>query len=157
MIKYIIKRLLLLIPVLIGVSLLIFALLYVAPGDPAKLTLGNTATEADLEAFREKYGLNDSLFEQYGKYMFNIVTKGDFGTSYRSGKSVTVEIVSRWPYTVLIAVLLTVISLIIGGLLGILAALKRGKWVDSICQVLAVAGVPLSAASSVASRQPVAA
>ena len=94
MIKYIIRRLLLMIPVIIGVTLLIFLLQAFTPGDPASLALGSDATEAELEQWREERGLNDPILVQYVKYMWGVL-KGDFGISYRSPKNITRTIFER--------------------------------------------------------------
>ncbi|MGI6725693.1 MAG: hypothetical protein ACOX62_05780 [Christensenellales bacterium] len=86
MLRYILKRLLLMVPVLMGVSLLIFGLQFIAPGNPAQLILGDQATQVDIDAFNTKYGLDNSFLVQYTSYIWDIVTKGDFGVSYRTGK-----------------------------------------------------------------------
>ena len=79
MLKYILKRLLMLLPVLLGISLLIFAIMSLTPGDPARLVLGSYATEEDLVEWREERGLNDPFFQRYFDYIFNAV-RGEFGT-----------------------------------------------------------------------------
>ena len=89
MAKYILKRLLWMIPVIIGVSLLVFVVLDFSPGEPARMVLGDQATDEDVAEFNEKYGLNDPVLAQYGKYMWNVLTKGDFGESYVTGRSET--------------------------------------------------------------------
>ena len=81
MARYTLKRFLQIIPVLIGVSFLVFLLLYLSPGDPARMVLGDNATTEQIDEFHEKYDLDKPLLIQYGKYMWNIVTKGDFGIS----------------------------------------------------------------------------
>ena len=88
MIKYILKRLLFLIPIFIGVSAIIFTLKTLTPGDPARMILGNSATEEQVNAKREELGLNDPVLVQYGNYIKNIVTKLDFGESYQTNKPV---------------------------------------------------------------------
>ena len=90
--KYIAKRMLMAIGVLIGVSLFIFILLDLAPGDPAKLILGETATPEAVAALREEMGLNRPLLIRWADYIIGIITRGDFGTSYKSGEAVFVEI-----------------------------------------------------------------
>lgn len=143
MAKYIIKRILWMIPVIIGVSLLVFVLLDLSPGEPARMVLGDQATNEDVEEFNEKYGLNESLLVQYGKYMKNIVTRFDFGNSYVTGRSVTSEILNRFPKTFVLALAITIIATILGVLLGMLAGLHRGSPIDSIAQVFAVIGVSI--------------
>lgn len=143
MAKYILKRLLWMLPVIIGVSLLVFIVLDLSPGEPARMALGDQATDEDVEAFNEKYGLNEPVLVQYGKYMWNVITKGDFGESYMTGRSVTGEILSRFPKTFVLAVAITVIATIVGVLLGMLAGLHRGSIIDSIAQIFAVIGVSI--------------
>ena len=84
MVKFIVKRLLWVIPVLLGASFLIFSLLHASPGDPAITSLGITATQEELDQFNEMHNLNDPLLVQYGKYIYNLAVKGDFGRSYRT-------------------------------------------------------------------------
>ena len=85
MIKFIIKRLVALIPVLLGVSLLVFFILDLAPGDPAKTALGEQARPEEIEAFREEMGLNNPFFVRYADYMLGLV-QGDLGTSYKTDR-----------------------------------------------------------------------
>ena len=141
--RYIIKRIFNMIPVLLGVSIVIFTLLYLTPGDPASLVLGEQASDASKQEWRDKYGLNDSFWEQYGSYISNIVIKGDFGKSYRTGKSVTVAIFERFPTTFLLAVLTSGLAMIIGLVLGIIAANHRNTWVDSAVRVFGMIGVSM--------------
>lgn len=136
MTKYIVKRLLWMVPVIIGVSLLVFVLLDLSPGEPARMVLGDQATNEDVAEFNEKYGLDEPVLVQYGKYMWNVVTKGDFGESYVTGRSVTTEILNRFPKTFVLAVAITIIATMVGVLLGMLAGLHRGSIIDSIAQGL---------------------
>ena len=92
MIKYIIKRILYLIPVIIGVSFIVFGLLYLTPGDPARNALGPSAPESAVKELREEMGLNDPFLVQYGRYIKNIVFHFDLGNSYITKSSVTREI-----------------------------------------------------------------
>ncbi len=139
--KYILKRILWMIPVVIGVSLLVFVVLDLSPGEPARMVLGDQATNEDVAEFNHKYGLDEPLLVQYGKYMYRIVTKFDFGESYVNGRSVTAEILSRFPKTFILALAITLIATVIGVLLGMLAGLHRGSLIDSFVQVVAVLGV----------------
>ncbi|MCD8010789.1 MAG: ABC transporter permease [Lachnospiraceae bacterium] len=141
MYKYILKRILAMIPVMIGVSFVIFFLLYLTPGDPATLALGETATEEVKEQWREEYGLNDPLLVQYGRYMLNLVTKGDLGTSYKTGKTVTTSIMERYPVTFLLAITSCTVAIILGLLLGIVAANRQNSWIDTLVRLLGMAGV----------------
>ena len=142
MVRYVIRRLLLMIPVIIGVTLLIFMLQAFTPGDPAKLALGNDATEEELQQWREERDLNAPILVQYGKYTWGVL-HGDFGISYRSPKNITTTIFERWPTTFLVAILSVSISALIGIALGIIAALHRNSWVDSFARFLGMLGVSM--------------
>ena len=102
--RYIIKRLLWLIPILLGVTILIFSILYFVPGDPVQIILGDGATPETAEALREELGLNDPFVVQLGRYMYQVFLRFDFGTSYTSGISVAGELINRMPYTILIGI-----------------------------------------------------
>ena len=131
MLKYIIKRILYLIPILFGVSIIIFALKTFTPGDPARQILGNSATEEQVQEKREELGLNDPVYIQYFNYVKGIITRGDFGDSYRTGEPVLSEIAPRLLTSAKITLGAVAIGAIIGILLGILSALKKYTWVDS--------------------------
>lgn len=131
MAKYILKRILFLIPILLGVSAIIFALKTLTPGDPARMILGNTATEEQVDAKREELGLNDPVPVQYGRYIKNIVTKLDFGESYKTGRPVLEEILPRLWISTKITIGAVLLGAFIGVLLGIISALKKYTWVDS--------------------------
>lgn len=131
MLKYIIKRVLYLIPILIGVSIIIFALKAFTPGDPARQILGNSASEEQVQEKREELGLNDPVPVQYFNYVKGIVTKGDFGDSYRTGKPVLSEIAPRLLTSAKITLGAVFIGALIGVMLGVISALKKYTWVDS--------------------------
>ena len=138
MLKYIIKRILLLIPILLGVSAIIFMLKAGTPGDPARQILGNSATEEQVQEKREELGLNDPVIVQYVRYIKNIVTKGDFGDSYRTGEPVLSEILPRLRTSGIITIGAVAIGAIIGIILGIISALKKYTWVDSLVLVISM-------------------
>lgn len=138
MVKYIIKRILFLIPILLGVSAIIFALKTLTPGDPARMILGNTATEEQVDAKREELGLNDPVIVQYGRYIGGIVTRLDFGTSYKTNEPVSKEIAPRLLVSAKITLGAVVMGAIIGILLGIVSALKKYTWVDSAVLVISM-------------------
>ena len=138
MVKYIIKRILFLIPILLGVSAIIFALKTLTPGDPARMILGNTATEEQVDAKREELGLNDPVIVQYGRYVGGIVTRLDFGTSYKTNEPVSKEIAPRLLVSAKITLGAVVMGAIIGILLGIVSALKKYTWVDSAVLVISM-------------------
>ena len=143
MAKYILKRILAMIPVMLGVTLLVFIILDMAPGDAATNMLGDYAETSELEALREELGLNDPLLVQWGRYVWNIVSKGDFGTSYRTGQSVTSSILERYPTTLLVAGLGVVFTALLGISLGILSAVKQYSFWDNIATVFGMIGVSM--------------
>lgn len=137
MLRYIGKRILLMIPVLIAVTLLLFLIQAVAPGDPAVMALGQDATEQEKYEWREERGLNEPLLAQYVNYMANLL-KGDFGRSYSDGREITESIVSRWPTTIVYASVSMALASLIGISFGVLSAVKRGKFFDSIMRVISI-------------------
>ena len=143
MLKFIGKRLLMMLPVLIGVSLAIFSLMYFAPGNPADIILGDLATQADKEMFRKEHGLDDPFVVQYLQDLKGIVTQGDLGTSYVTKQPVTIEILQRFPTTCKLAGLSIVIAVIIGVSAGIVSATRQYSMVDNICRIVSMAGVSM--------------
>jgi len=137
--RYIIKRLLYLIPVLFGVSIIIFGIIHLAPGDPAQVMLGPRASEQDIIQLREELGLNESLPVQYFTYIKNAV-QGDFGNSIQTGRPVFEEIKSRFPATLKLSVLGMVLAIVIGFPLGVIAALNQDTWIDKLSSFLALVG-----------------
>ena len=142
MIKFIIKRLLALIPVLIGVTLLVFFILDLAPGDPAKTILGEQARPEDIIALREQMGLDDPFFVRYGRYMVGLL-HGDLGTSYKTGDPVGAEIGARMPDTALLAVAATIISVLLALPLGVIAAIKQNTLFDGISMFISLLGISI--------------
>ena len=143
MIQYIIKRLLHMIPVLLGVSFLIFTILYLTPGDPAQIILTSEATPEMREAWRDQYGLNDPFLVQYFNFIGGIVLRGDWGTNYVSGRSVTSDIMLRFPNTFLLACLTTAIAFVIGILLGIFTAKHQNTWLDTTFSTVGMVGISM--------------
>lgn len=137
MFKYILKRLLLLIPVVIGITLFIYVILSAAPGDPAQLILGMDASAADLAALRAELGLDQPVLIQYLRYMLNVL-RGDFGTSWLSGYEVLPEFLNRLSNTILLATLSMAFAAILGISLGILSAIRQNTWIDYFSLALAV-------------------
>lgn len=134
MIKYILKRLLLLIPVLIGVTFFVFTILSVAPGDPVAVILGDGATEEAIEGMREELGLNDPLLVRYVNYIWDLL-HGDFGKSYKTRLPVADQILSRFPNTILLATCSMVIAVVLGIPLGILSAKRQYSLLDNVATV----------------------
>ena len=145
MARYIAKRILQLIPVLIAVIFLIYVLQFLAKGDPAVMKLGTDATPEELNEWRESYGLNDPLLVQFGKYLWGIVTKGDLGKSYRTGQPVTTEIFTRWPVTFTLAIGTNIVGFSLGLALGIISALNRNSWKDNLARVFGMLGSSMPA------------
>lgn len=143
MLKYILKRILYLIPVLIGVSLIVFGLLYISPGDPARNILGQNASEEAVAELREEMGLNDPFLVQYGTYIKKIVLEGNLGDSYRTNAPVVKEIASRAPATVKLAFVAITFAVILGIPLGIISAIKQYSWFDNITMVFALLGISM--------------
>lgn len=137
MVKYILKRLLLLIPVVIGITLFIYVILSAAPGDPAQLILGMDASLEDLAALRAELGLDKPVIVQYFNYMLKVL-QGDFGTSWLSGYKVLPEFLHRLPNTILLATLSMAFAAILGIGLGIVAAIRQNSFVDYFSLALAV-------------------
>ncbi|WP_047980325.1 ABC transporter permease [Ornithinibacillus contaminans] len=142
MVKYIIRRLLMLIPVLIGVSILAFSLIHLVPGDPARSILGEKATADQLEALREELGLNDPYFMQYGRFLGDIV-QGNLGESIQSKESVGLELFQKLPATMELAVFAMILAIVIGVLAGVIAAVKQYSWFDNLSMTGALFGVSL--------------
>lgn len=130
------------IPVLLGVSLLVFSMMYIAPGDPATIILGDSASQEEIEELRQEMGLNDSFITRYVRYLKNAI-HGDLGTSYVTDRPVTEEILDRWPTTLLLAVLSVIVSVLIGVPAGIISATRQYSFFDNITMVLALLGVSM--------------
>lgn len=143
MIKYIFKRVLSLIPVMLGVAFIVFTLLYLTPGDPARIVLGEQATAEALHEFREKEGLNDPFFVQFGNYVIKAVTKGDIGRSYMTRRPVFDEIMSAFPSTLKLALSCVIAAIIFGIPIGILSAIKQDSFFDNITRFLAIVGLSM--------------
>ena len=142
MFRYVSRRILMMIPVLLGVTLLIFFLLYISPGDPAQMILGSLAPTEDVEALREEMGLNDPFLVRYGNYLVDLL-HGDMGQSYTTGKDVAATLIERYPTTILLATAAVGITIVIGIPLGILSAIKQYSVVDMIVNFISMIGVSM--------------
>ncbi|WZL72542.1 ABC transporter permease [Clostridiaceae bacterium 35-E11] len=143
MFKYIVRRLLYLIPVLIGVSFIVFSLLYMTPGDPAKIILGEQADQKAVEELREEMGLNESFVVQYVNYVKKIVFNQDMGMSYITKRPVLTEIFTVFPNTVKLAATSIILAIILGNVFGVISAVKQYSVVDSIITVIALLGISM--------------
>lgn len=139
---YILRRAAQAVGVLWGVSVLVFALVHLVPGDPVRLALGTRFDQETYEALRERAGLDQPLLVQYVDWALSAV-RGDLGVSFRSGRAVTGLIVERLPATVSLAVAAVVVALAIAFPLGLLAARRRGSAVDHGATVLSQAGISI--------------
>ncbi len=135
--KYILKRVLWLIPSLLAVSLIICFLAVLTPGEPARIILGNEATDTDIAKFNHEMGLDKPFFEQYLDFIVGIL-HGDFGTSYVTGNSITEEIKIRFPYTLRLAFIGVALSVFIGIPLGVYAATHQYTWKDNASILLSL-------------------
>jgi peptide/nickel transport system permease protein len=147
--QYIVKRILLMIPTLLGAALVVFLLMHVVPGDIALLILGTgeqggDVNLQDLERLREKMGLHRPLYEQFLSWVWN-VARLDFGTSLWSGAPVLEELKIRLPLTLEVALFATLISTIIAIPLGTLAAVRQDTWVDYGVRVVSIGGLAIPA------------
>lgn len=140
--KYLIGRVAELLPVLLGVSVLIFVLTRSAPIDPAVMMLGQEATEEQLATMRHNLGLDLPIPIQYFRWMINLF-QGSFGVSYLYGSPVTKELASRMPMSFLLAISGVFVTIIIGIPLGILSAVKRNSWIDHLVLATSLLGVSM--------------
>lgn len=139
---YALQRILLVIPVLIGVSIAAFLMSHLVPGDPVSVMLGEQATAEDRARLTETLGLNDPLPVQYWRFARNAI-QGDLGTSIRSGQPVLTEIMNRFPSTLVLTVCAVVTAAIVGMTLGILAAISRRPAVDAGIMGFAMIGISM--------------
>jgi peptide/nickel transport system permease protein len=140
--RFIIRRLLQLIPILLGLSVLLFAWLRALPGGPAQAALGERATPADIVAYNKAFGLDQPLLVQYVKFLGRAVTL-DFGNSSRTGRPVTTEFLERFPGTIELTVFAMIFAIGIGIPLGYLAARRHGSWIDSTSVIGSLLGVAI--------------
>ena len=137
---YLLQRLLLAVLVVLGVTLVVFLIIQLVPGDPARVSLGVQATDELVQARRERLGLNRPLLEQYVSWVTNAL-HGDFGVSIITGQPVAPQIVQRLPATLQLATLALLIGVIIAFPLGILSAVRPGSVLDTLASILSQLGV----------------
>jgi peptide/nickel transport system permease protein len=142
MVRFIVRRLLLLVPILIGVSILVFVWIRALPGSPAESLLGERATPATIERLRQEYGLNRPVFVQYEKYV-EATLKGDLGYSIASRRPVTEELRHRFPATVELALAAMFFAIVFGVPLGFFAAKRYGSFVDHGSLFLSLIGISI--------------
>jgi ABC-type dipeptide/oligopeptide/nickel transport system permease component len=140
--RFLARRLALTIPVLLGVATLVFSLIHFIPGDPAQAMLGEAAAQQDVDALRAKLGLDRPLLEQYGNFLGGVV-RGDLGTSLRTSEPVTHAIIARLPATLELAAAAMLVAIGFSIPLGIIAAVRRGTFVDHTATTISLLGISI--------------
>lgn len=142
MARYILHRLLLTVPVLLGVATLVFALIHLVPGDPAVSMLGEGASAEDVAALRQSLGLDAPLPVQFAAFLTGVL-QGDLGTSLRTGHPVIADLGARLGATALLASAAMLVAAALALPLGIVAAMRRNTWVDHLAMTVALAGLSM--------------
>lgn len=142
MVTYIVRRVLIAIPTLVGAATVSFLLMRLIPGDPARVIAGVNATPADVARIRHQLGLDEPIWQQYIHFIGNLFQL-NLGISARTGQSVLGEILGRIPYTIELAVIATAIAIVVGLTLGVLAATRHNSGLDVAISALAVFGVSI--------------
>lgn len=142
MLKYIVKKIILMLPVLIGMTVIVFLILHLAPGDPVDLIVGPNVTPEVIENIRNKLGLDQPLVVQYFKFLGNCL-KGDLGTSILQQRPVLELIIERFPITLELSLTALVISFLIALPAGIIAAVRRNSYEDYLCMTGALVGMSM--------------
>jgi peptide/nickel transport system permease protein len=142
LISYVIRRVLSLVPTLLGVSIIVFLFLRMIPGDPALALAGEHASEANVERIREEFGLNKPLYEQYLLYMGKVL-RGDLGTSVLSRRAIGDEVQARFPATLELSVCALAIALVVGLPAGIISATKRNSVFDNLAMIGSLLGISM--------------
>ena len=143
MLRYIVKRLLWMIPIILGVTILVFTMMIFCPGDPAEIILGSTAMEADLAAKRVELGLDKPYLIRLATYISDVFFHFDLGASWITNVDIMSTIADRMPRTLILAVVTLIIAFGLGIPLGITAATHQNKWQDHVSMVLALIGVAI--------------
>jgi len=133
-----------LIPVLLGISLIVLLLIDITPGDPARIMLGTMATDEQVQELHKELGLDDPLPVRYGRFLWNVV-HGDFGTSFMTKRPVFDEMMQRFPYTLTLVSISLVISILFGIPLGVYAATHQHTWKDNVAMFIALFCVSMPA------------
>jgi peptide/nickel transport system permease protein len=140
--RYFIKRVLTVIPVLLGVSMLVFSFVRIVPGDPATIMLGERATPENIARVREQLGLTKPIYEQYWIFLSHAL-QGDLGTSVLRQEPVSREIIRRFPATIELSLAAILVALVVGIPAGIISAIRRGSWFDTASMLVALTGVSM--------------
>ena len=142
MIRYVVKRLIIIIPVIIALTFVVYSILYMAPGDPAQIILGNDYTEEAAAQVREDLGLDQPFIVQYFHYLGDLV-RGDFGESYVSGESVGAQLFSRFPNTFKIVICAMIFCVAVGMPIGIWSAVRPNSIFSKVTMVIGLMGVSM--------------
>ncbi|MGQ0571245.1 MAG: nickel ABC transporter permease [Armatimonadota bacterium] len=143
MIRYVATRVLLTLPVLLGVSLLVFSMMHLVPGDPVALMMEETGASAEqVERLRAQLGLDKPLYVQYGRFLLRAV-RGDLGRSIRSNRPVVEEVLEQFPQTVELTIVGMSIAIVVGMGLGVLSAQHRSGWINDTSMLVALLGVSM--------------
>ncbi len=140
--KYIFRRILVLIPIILAVTFIVFFIISLTPGNTAAMIIGDGATQESIEKLNEEMGFNDPIIVQYGRYITNLV-KGDMGNSYKTGVSVSKEIGERFPNTLKLTLLSILISIAISIPIGIISATKQYSIFDNFGMIIALIGISM--------------
>ena len=141
--RYVLRRLLQMIPVVFGVTILVFTIMYFIPGDPVKMMAGSDATPAEIADLRQELGFNDPYLVRLGKFLGDIFLHFDFGDSWVYNTPVTTELLNRLPRTLIIAAICIALQILIGIPLGIIAAVNHNGWGDRLSMFIALFGVSM--------------
>ena len=140
--QYIARRLLMAVPTLVGVSLIIFVIMAIMPGDVALARLGEAANPETLQIVRDQLGLNDPWYERYGRWVRDMITLGDLGESvFRQGILVNDLIAEHFPVTLNLSIYTMIVAIILGVPLGTLSAVKHNTWIDYFLRVFSIVGL----------------
>jgi glutathione transport system permease protein len=141
MLTFIIRRIVGMIPILFIISILSFLFVHLSPGDPVRIMYGAEISQETYESIREKMGLNDPLYTQYGRYMYDLLVHGDFGVSYRTKTGVSDEILRRFGYTLILTLVSMIWAIIIGIVVGIVSATRRNSLSDRVGMISTVTAI----------------
>jgi peptide/nickel transport system permease protein len=140
LLSFLVRRLLMMIPVLFGMSIIVFSLIHLVPGDPARVMLGLTATPDNIHTLRQQMGLDDPLWKQYAHWLWNLL-HGDLGTDFRSHEPLTSMLLHRLPVTLELTLISVIMSTVIAIPLGVIAAAKRRGAANAASTTLGMVGI----------------
>src|SRR5438552_3494833 len=140
MTQYLVRRVIAIVPVLFGISVLVFVLVHLIPGDVTQVLLGTSATDQQIETLRRTFGLNRPLPVQYFDWLSHVLV-GDFGVSFRTSRPVLPDLVSRFGVTIQLTLVSMIIALAVAIPLGVASAARRGQRADAISRIVALLGL----------------